>query len=103
VADRKVESSSAGQVSAKATAATVTTRDKTYPNQLVPHDVHGLVLGKRHVGEHGRMSDNGRVRVPMDVGPPLPARGIRVACPDVLGLESLELLLRSKLVRLESS
>lgn len=62
--------------------------------------MHGLVLGERNVGEHGRVADDGGVRVAVDVGLPLPARRVGVAGADELGLEPLELLLRAKLVGL---
>lgn len=48
------------------------------------------------------MADNGGVGVALDIGPPLPARGIRMAGSDVLGLETFEFLLVAKLVGLES-
>ena len=60
----------------------------------------GLVLRQRHVGEHGRVSDEARERVAVDVGLPLPAGSVGVAGTDVLGLQSLELLLGAQLVRL---
>ena len=46
------------------------------------------------------MADDGRVRVALDVGAPLPAGRVGVAGADVLGLEALELLLVAKLVGL---
>jgi hypothetical protein len=47
------------------------------------------------------VTDNGRVRVALDVCAPLPARGVRVAGANVLGLETFEFLLVAKLVGLE--
>jgi len=49
------------------------------------------------------MSDDARVGVAMDVGLPLPARGIGMSCADVLGLQALELLLVAQFVRLVAS
>ena len=46
------------------------------------------------------MAGDGRVRVALDVGPPLPARRVRVAGADVLCLEALEFLLGAELVGL---
>lgn len=46
------------------------------------------------------MADHAGLGVAVDVGLPLPARRVRVACADVLGLEALELLLRAQLVGL---
>lgn len=46
------------------------------------------------------MSDNAGVRVAVDVGFPLPARRVWVTGANVLGLEPLEFLLGTKLVRL---
>lgn len=46
------------------------------------------------------MPDDARLGVAVDVGLPLPARRVRVARPDVFGLEALELLLRAQLVGL---
>lgn len=46
------------------------------------------------------MADDGRVRVALDVGAPLPARRVRVAGADILGLEALELLLVAQLIGL---
>lgn len=46
------------------------------------------------------MADYGRVGVALDVGAPLPARGVGVARTDVLGLEALQLLLVAELVGL---
>lgn len=47
------------------------------------------------------MPDDAGFGVAVDVGLPLPARGVRVPGADVLGLEALELLLRAELVGLD--
>lgn len=47
------------------------------------------------------MPDDAGLGVAVDVGLPLPARGVRVPGADVLGLEALELLLRAELVGLD--
>lgn len=44
------------------------------------------------------MPDDAGLGVAVDVGLPLPARGVRVPGTDVLGLEALELLLCAELV-----
>lgn len=69
-------------------------------DELGAHLGHGLVLGEGHVGEEGRVADDAGLGVAVDVGLPLPARRVRVAGADVLGLEALELLLRAELVGL---
>lgn len=46
------------------------------------------------------MADDAGLGVAVDVGLPLPARRVRVAGADVLGLEALELLLRAELIGL---
>lgn len=48
------------------------------------------------------MADDGGKGIPLDIRPPLPARGIRMASPDIFGLETFEFLLVAKLVGLES-
>ncbi len=78
-----------------------TYKQPSYPYQLRAHLGRGLVLGQCDVGEVRRVSDDARVGVAKDVGLPLPARRVRVASADVLGLQALELLLVTKLVRLE--
>lgn len=47
------------------------------------------------------MADDGGVRVPLDVCPPLPAGRIGMASSDILGLQTFEFLLVAKLVGLE--
>lgn len=47
------------------------------------------------------MPDDACLGVAVDVGLPLPARGVGVPGADVLGLEALELLLRAELVSLQ--
>lgn len=47
------------------------------------------------------MPDDARLGVAVDVGLPLPARRVRVARPDVFGLQALEFLLGAELVGLE--
>lgn len=44
------------------------------------------------------MADDGGKGIPLDIRPPLPARGIRMASPDIFGLETFEFLLVAKLV-----
>lgn len=46
------------------------------------------------------MTGDGRVCIALDVGAPLPARGVGMASTDVLGLEAFEFLLVAKLVGL---
>jgi hypothetical protein len=75
---------------------------KTYPNQLSPDLGDRLVGGKRDVRHVGRVADDARVRVAVDVGLPLPARRVRVACSDELGLEPLEFLLGAEFVGLDT-
>lgn len=48
------------------------------------------------------MPDDAGLGVAVDVGLPLPARGVWVPSTDVLGLEALELLLCAELVGLRS-
>lgn len=48
------------------------------------------------------MADDGGIRIPLDVCPPLPARCIGMACSNVFGLETFEFLLIAKLVGLVS-
>lgn len=60
----------------------------------------GLVLRERQVGQQGGVPHDARLGVAVDIGPPLPARRVRVARPDVLGLQALEFLLRAELVGL---
>lgn len=70
-------------------------------DELGPHLGHGLVLGERHVGEQRRVPNDAGLGVAVDVGLPLPARRVRVAGANVLGLEALELLLGAELVGLQ--
>jgi len=72
----------------------------TYPDQFGANASHGLVLRQRDVGQQGRVADDAGIGVAMDVCLPLPAGGVGVAGADVLGLESLELLLGAQLVGL---
>ncbi len=67
----------------------------TYPDQLGTNLGAGLVLRERNVREERRVADDARLGIAKEVRLPLPRRGVRVARTDVLGLESLELLLRS--------
>ena len=69
-------------------------------DELRPDLCHGLVLGEGHVGEQRGVPNDASLGVAVDVGLPLPARGVRVPGTDVLGLEALELLLRAELVGL---
>ncbi|KAJ6444072.1 hypothetical protein O9K51_02466 [Purpureocillium lavendulum] len=77
-------------------------RNGTYANQFRANLGDGLVLGDGDVCEERAVADDGRVRVALDVGPPLPARGVWVAGSEELGLQALELLLVSKLVGLNA-
>lgn len=70
------------------------------PDELGPDLGHGLVLGEGHVGEQGRVAGDAGLGVAVDIGLPLPAGCVRVACANVLGLEPLELLLGAELVGL---
>ena len=77
-------------------------RRVTYPDQLRPHLCQWLVLSQRDVCEERAVADEGGVGVALDIGPPLPARRVRMAGSDVLGLKPFEFLLVAKLVGLES-
>ncbi len=59
-----------------------------------------FVLGKGDVGQVRGVADDARVRVAGDVGSPFPRRRVRVAGPDVFGLQPFEFLLGAQLVRL---
>lgn len=72
----------------------------TYPDHLRADLGHGLVLGEGNVRKQRAVADDGRVRVALDVGAPLPAGRVGVAGTNVLGLEALELLLVTELVGL---
>ena len=67
----------------------------TYPDQFGANLGAGLVLRESDVREERRMADDARLGVAKEICLPLPRRSVRVARTDVLGLESLELLLRS--------
>lgn len=64
-------------------------------DELSAHLGGGLVLGKGDKGQLGRVADEARVRIARYVRPPFPRGRVRVSRPDVLGLQALELLLRS--------
>lgn len=70
-------------------------------NELGSRFGHGFVLRERHVRQQGCVPDDARLGVAVDVGLPLPARRVRVARPDVFGLQALEFLLGAELVGLE--
>lgn len=74
---------------------------QTYLYQREAHLGGRLVLGQGDPRQQRRVADDARVRVAVDVGPPLPARDVRVPRADVLGLPPLKLLRRAKFVRLE--
>lgn len=59
-----------------------------------------LVLGQGKHGEERWVADDAGLGVAVDVGLPLPAGGVGVASPDVLGLQPLEFLLGAEFVRL---
>lgn len=65
----------------------------THPNHLRASLGHRLVLGQRNVGHQWRVAGDARVCVALDIGLPLPARGVWVAGADILGLQPFELLL----------
>lgn len=73
----------------------------TYADHLRADFRNGLVLSDGDVGEQRAVADDRRVRVALDVGPPLPARSVWVTRAEELGLQALELLLVSKLVGLD--
>lgn len=72
----------------------------TYPDQFGSDLGDRLVGGKGDEGGMGRMADDARVGVAVDVGLPLPARRVRVAGADELCLKPLELLLGAEFVGL---
>jgi hypothetical protein len=78
-------------------------RGKTCPNQSRPRYGDWLILRRRKVVDHGRVPDEGRKCVALDVGPPLPCVNVWVSCADVFRLEAFEFLLGAKLVGLEPS
>lgn len=78
----------------------VGSRESTHPNQPRAHDRDGLVLGRRDIVDHGRVPDDGRQRVAVDVGAPFPASGVGVAGADVFRLQALEFLLGAEFVGL---
>lgn len=64
-------------------------RKETYPNHPGANLDQRLILCKSNIGKKWSMACDGGICVALQVRPPLPARRIRVACPDVFGLQAL--------------
>lgn len=60
-----------------------------------------LILGQGDISKVRRVADYAAVGVACDIGPPLPRRRVWMSRTDVLGLQPLELLLRSQFVCLD--
>lgn len=73
-----------------------------YPDHLSPRLRQWLIFSQRDVCEKRSVADDRGIGISLDIRPPLPTRGIRMASSDIFGLETFEFLLVAKLVGLVS-